>query len=574
MTKKAQTETQTSPAQQWHQNIWEKISPWWHHRYSPWVFVLISGLLAGWASSVSVVPLAWPFVYVPLFLALYRWKNQGIKRPMRRGILAGWLTGVVQAGLIGGWIVNTSHVYGGLPVGIAHGVNLLGYGSLLGLEVALFLCIPFLMGLSRPRWGFFLVPLWAVVGQAFAPRFFYWSFGQFLHPADALVQVTDVIGSVGLNLLVLPLYLVLFGWMAYGESKPGTFVVKKDLLRASAGVAVLFMIASVYGVVGLIAEEEQVEKGLKKGKSLTVVGIQPNVSLRRLASNPDMSYSSRTLTIDSLLEDSEKAIAALPQDRKGPLLLVWPESVYPFAYFRAAPIRDRVEAWLKEKGAELILVSVTTKPPLDPEERWMRIFSSAIHVSPDGSRPTVYDKIALIPFGETIPFAETFPWFRKMLKAAIPQISEFHQGKEHTVFTLKGGIVVAPLICFDAVTDDVLLGMAKNKAELGVVMANLAWFGKTNISDLFSLFVRFRALETRMPMILLSQNGESVIYNALGREITPRLPLFTEGVLTKEMTISPRYSFYAEYHAWINGMFFFLLAGVLLWGYRTKGQSK
>ena len=520
------------------------------------LLAILSGLLGG-AALPETLPFAWVVVYAPLFLALdslMRGAGRAGRRIWAKGLLVCWLSGVASAAVMGGWIVNTAHVYGSLPLPLAHGVNLAGYGSLIGLEIFAFLGIPFLLGWKSPRWGFFLVIAWSTAFHAITPRFFFWTFGQMMYPVAPLVQVADVVGSAGLNLLLIPLHLVLFGWVR--ELITPGWVPRRELTAVSVLVAAAFAGAAAYGFFRI----SDLALAEKRGEPVQVVGVQPNFSLKHLASNPTLSPSDRERSLTALLADSEQGLTQLGGEPDLPTLMVWPESVYPAAYFRNRAMRELVEAWAARHALNLVLVSSTAEPD---GEGGRRVFGSSVHVSPDGGPPEIYNKMALIPFGETIPLGKWFPAYRKALKAWIPQIAEFDEGREFTVFSITEKIRVAPLICFDAATPRVASGMVRNGANLGLVMANLAWFGRTGISDLFEVFIRFRALETRIPFLMLSQNGRSVLLDATGERASERLGQFETGALSLRIRVPETTSFYAAHTGAVHGMFVLMLAALL-----------
>jgi apolipoprotein N-acyltransferase len=527
------------------------------------VLALLAGLLSGSASPGGVGLGAWAVMYVPFFLALDLLLRGGAPRRAVRTwatvFLLSWLVGLGHAVVNGPWVVNTAHVYGHLPLPLAHGVNLLGFGTLVGLEAFGFLAVPFLLGWGWPRWGFVLVVLWSTAFQTVTPRFFYWTYGQLMYPVPALVQIADVVGSGGLNLLMFPLHLLLFAGLRelYAPGSAG----RRELAVSAAGVAVLFMAAAGYGMW----RTEGLARATAAGREVNLAGIQPNFSLGYLASNPALSHSQRRSSLRGLMEDTVRALDALPAVPGAPTLVVWPESVFPVPYFREPNVRRVMEAWVRERGIHLVLTSLTETFERPGDRSTRKVFGSSIHVSPDGAPVEVYNKIALIPFGETIPFGEWFPAYRRALRAWIPQIAEFERGREFTVFHLSPEVRLAPMICFDAVRQPVAIGMRRNGANLGLVLANLAWFGRTNVSDLFAFFVRFRAIETRLPYLMLSQNGESVVIDAAGRAASPRLGQFETGALTLPVKVPKTFSFYAAHVNEVYATYLILLAALLAW---------
>ncbi len=538
-------------------------SPWAVRRLIA-ILVLTSGLLFGLSIPGHQVGFAWLLTFLPLFLAL----DLTLRRPaggwsrLFNVLACCWPVGAVMAAVTGGWVVNTSYVFGGLPLPVAWAVSVLGYGSLLGLEVFAFLGVPFLLSRGRFLFGLLLIPLWATVGEIYTPRFLYWTFGQVMFPLPALVQVADVLGSGGLNFWLLPLHLTLAAWVRQAYA-PGE-VSRRAVSLASAALALAFGLSYAYGTWRL----DTLAQARPGAARVRLVGIQPNFSLKALASNPDLSPSDRQASLQTLLSDSNAALLRSGLATGVPTVVVWPESVYPVPYFEAPQARVQVENWARTLGVHLLLATLDFRTVRLPNGRLDReVFGAAVHVPPGGF-PAVYHKINLIPFGESIPFADLVPVWGRTLKALIPRISEFQAGREPTVFPIAPGITLAPLICFDAMDYHAALGMARRGATVGVLMANLAWFGRTTVSTQMERFVRYRAIETRMPILMLSQNGESVLIDAQGEPASPRVGSFEVGALSLEVTAGEP-SFYARHSAWVHRAYLLglaLAAGIGLGG--------
>ena len=143
---------------------------------------------------------------------------------------------------------------------------------------------------------------------------------------------------------------------------------------------------------------------------------------------------------------------------------------------------------------------------------------------------------------------------------ASPQIAEFTPGSEFTVFPIDERVRIAPMICYDATQTGIARGMAKAGANLGFVLANLGWFGPTSASLQFEHVIRFRAIENRIPMLFVSQNGRTVIFDALGEPIAEPLGHFTAGALVVDAPAPDIGSLYTQFGVEIDG--FWLLLGI------------
>jgi apolipoprotein N-acyltransferase len=505
------------------------------------LLVIHSGVFFGLASPMRPNLLGWPIAFVPMFLALdlvLRTYEGGWRGWLLRVFACTYPVGVVFALVTGDWIVNTAYVFGDMRLPLAYATSWFGYGTLFGLETFAFLGLPFALSWRRPALAVLLVPLWATVAQVYVPRFLDFTYGQMMVTALPLVQFADTLGSGGLNLLYLPLQLVLYGWLRHWLAPaelPG-----RRLVLASAVLALGFAAAWAYGALAMPAWAQREAAGAP----LELVGVQPNFSLGRLASNPALSHSDREESLRGLLDDSAAALARAQREPGVPTMLVWPESVYPRPYFLARGMREVVELWVQSQGVHLILTSTDHRFDRSPEGRITRAdFGAAIHIGPDGTARGVYHKIALIPFGEMLPFSDVFPGVARQLREWVSNMSAFTPGSEPTVFDVDG-VRVAPMICFDAANPAVALGMAANGARLGLVMANLAWFGPTTVSEQFGWFARFRAIENRMPVLFLSQNGKSWLMDSRGQDASPHLPQFQPAAFVQRVHAPRETSFY------------------------------
>lgn len=537
-------ETAAAPGPGWLLGLWRLRVP---------VLATASGLLLGLAMPGIHLPVAWVLMLVPLFLALDvvmarpgTWWGRGL-----RALGACWWAGVMAAAIIGDWMVNTAHVYGGLSLPVAYLANWFGFGSLEGMEIFLSVGIPFVLAWGRPWWTLALVPVWSAAVQAHLPRMFMWTYGTFLEPLEPVVQAADLVGAAGLNLLAVPLQLVLYAWVRRWLHRP--WLPRRPLVALTAAVALLFAAAAGYGWwrQGALAGH------LASGAPVRLAALQPDFSLGRLASNPALSHSDREQSLETLLQDSEEALVELRRRGEGPVVVLWPESVYPGPYLLDRERRRVVEQWVRAREVHLVLASLDAEWGPGPRGRSeLRHYGVAVHVPPAGGPPEVYRKIFLIPFGETIPLADWFPFYARWLKAWIPRISQFEAGSEHTVFAVNDGVRLAPMICYDATQSGIARGMRANGANLGLVLANLAWFGRTTVSDQFGFFVRWRARENRLPIALVSQNGRSVLIDALGRPASRRTGQYTTDALTLHLragdippTVFTRYG-----AAWYNAL--------------------
>ncbi len=104
--------------------------------------------------------------------------------------------------------------------------------------------------------------------------------------------------------------------------------------------------------------------------------------------------------------------------------------------------------------------------------------------------------------------------------------------------------------------------MSLKGANLVVNLRDLAWFGNITALDNMVAVQRWRAIETRIPVVFASNNGESIFIGADGKNISNQLGLFEEGALIAKLQLQTHFSFYRQYEEWIRIVFvliFFVL---------------
>jgi apolipoprotein N-acyltransferase len=115
--------------------------------------------------------------------------------------------------------------------------------------------------------------------------------------------------------------------------------------------------------------------------------------------------------------------------------------------------------------------------------------------------------------GEYVPLAGIFPWLRKL----VPPGGDLTAGEVSGVFELAGnGIRIAPLICFEDSVARVVRRAAQKLPHLLVNLTNDAWFGRSAGAKQHLENARFRAIETRLPLLRATNDGVTALINPRG----------------------------------------------------------
>ena len=462
-----------------------------------------------------------------------------------------WFTGGI-ASLIGGhWITNSIHVFGHIPMIFSFVITGAGYGLEVGIQLFVYFVIPLLCLRKVGNWELVLRLSYVIAIDPWYPRLIHWNYGGLTFSQfPYLEQVGDIIGSSGLLFYSLGLqFLLMFWWRLKSDLKNLNYneVGYKFLKRAIAAYSLMWVLGLSYGAWRI--QDISENRNLHNSDSfLNIIAIQPNFSLQDLASNPELAHSKRQGNLESLLKDSKKYLSKLSKEPEEPTLLVWPESVFPLPFFKVKEARQKVMRFAEENNISILFTTVDWKNTMTGR----KFYGVSVLVDSSGEVVGKYNKIFLIPFGEMIPFSNIFPETASWLRSKIANMSEFDPGQDYKVFSISDKVRLSAPICFDIFSQEVVGGMVLNGANLVVNLSNLAWFGRTTASDNMVAVLRWRAIENRVPVVFASNNGESVLIGADGKNLSRQLGLFEEGALIAKLQLKSRFSFYRQYEEWIS----------------------
>jgi apolipoprotein N-acyltransferase len=201
-----------------------------------------------------------------------------------------------------------------------------------------------------------------------------------------------------------------------------------------------------------------------------------------------------------------------------PDLIVWGESSIPddLTGSTAADVAalHRIEALSAKDDAE-ILVNQDTTPPGKGHEKW------AVLVSPQGVQG-IYVKTRLVPFGEYIPFRQQLSWLTNISKAASSNMVPGTGAHTLTVTSPSGAVpplTVGVLICFESAFPDMSRVETDQGAQLIVYQSATSTFQGTWGPDQQGSLAAIRAAETGRPVVQAALTGDSVAFDARGRQL-------------------------------------------------------
>jgi apolipoprotein N-acyltransferase len=460
----------------------------------------------------------WPLVWVSFVPALFAVRRAG---PLESAALGGIL-GTVWCFATCPWLIHTVEAFVGLPAPlswvVALGMAMWCGGAATGLAIGLFRFAQRATGVTT----LVLLPLsWMMVWPVF-PNPFFVTLGTGSLSALFTVQGADIFGTYTLDAVILLSSAAIFEAL----TRP------RELAQRVAIVAAFAVVAAWWGYGAVVGSSWQ---DRVDGWSAKKIGLlQPNreSSFKRL--RPEPGYS-RDFPFE--MEMSQELA------QQGADLIVWPEG-HLYGTVTKASLRSLFGEHIRRMGVDVIIHDKGA----DPDKGWKVQRNTSMFYPTSGEAPQLYYKRKLVPFGEYYPVVGYDEELRKSL--GLPM--SIWPGTEKTTFE-AGGMRVDPLICYeimfprhvaDAVGDD-----AAGKVLL--VQSNDGWYGPGTAPAHHRAATILRAIENRVPIIHVLNNGESHIIGPHG--VTHFLaPAEQRGKWLAEMPYDAKSggSFYSRHPGW------------------------
>lgn len=359
--------------------------------------------------------------------------------------------------------------------------------------------------------------------------------GVALHRNLALIQIADVVGVCGTSFLPVFVSCVVFNATRrlVRDFREGRRFNMR--LEMSVTAALLFVIAG-YGVFRLREKEADTIP-------LKTVMVQQNVP---------QAVKWRGQNISALYQQLADLTRLNAEKREGSTsvdLVIWPESAVPVPMFDH-PDHPQYFNNLLSLGDFSLLTGAEVQMPDEP------MYTSAVLMRGTFENMQHYNKAHLVPFGEFLPFRDTFPF--SLLKGVLP--GDFVPGTSTEPLKLeKPAIGIIPLICFEDTVGRLARQFVRDEPQLIVNLTNDGWFLQSAETEIHTANSIFRAIELRRPMARASNTGVTCVIDDKGRLISKLKDpatgsTFIEGVLQAEIQIPkhPPHTIYARFGDWFS----------------------
>lgn len=481
------------------------------------------------------------FCFVPVLFAV-----RGLSS--RRTLLVGVVFGAVTN--MGGfyWVVHLIREFTtlSLPLAVLGYVLLCIYqGGLCALNVWLVRRAEARLGLP-PVWVLpVVVPAVELVYPLLFPSFIGYSQYEFL----PIIQIVELFGLPGLSAVIM-----LVNGAVY-ELLLALRTGRKPVHLRLAVPAAVFAFSLIYGLVRLpMIEAKQAE-----AEKLKVALIQTNLGARDKKLRAE-EFVARHIEMSRAAAAEEPALD----------LVVWPESAY-----NRLILRDRDDLGDivgRDLQIPVVFGAITGELGDDPKTGKRKIahmYNTVLLVGRDGKRRGLFDKIELLAFGETIPFAQTFPFILDLL----PFGSMFTRGTLYEHLPLESGVTLLPMICYE----DIIPSLPRRiwdragPAHALVNVTNDSWYGDSHEPLMHLAMAAFRSIETRRALIRATNTGISAFVDLTGR-IYARTGQWTQETLIREVPIVSDRS--RTLYLLIGDLFGYMLWGLILAGFWTARRRR
>ena len=441
---------------------------------------------------------------VPLLFALHQ-----VRLPT--ALMLGWLNGIAYFAVASYWIVEFLMNLRDFNWSSALLLGFL-FWCYAGLSVALS-CLLFRWVSRRlPAWDLLSFPVCMVVIMGFYPLLF----GVYYAEAQArfllALQGVSLFGVQSLDMLMLMTSMLVFQLLTLKQPAlwPGKL----------AGALVL-VVWFVFGLVSLDRWDQRMQSWDVRQIGL----VQPNDAVTLDVPEPPKGFSR---------EYPEEMAATERLAQAGADVVVWPESRYK-GYFDLYSVRLGYIEAVRKHCVSLIFH--------DAESAWYEgeehNYNSVVHLDEEGDQLGVYRKMLRMPFGEYLPAFFHLPGVSWLTQRFFGEfLRPLQAGTVHEIFEVKGMRMV-PKICYETAFPRFIANSigsdAAGKVLLFVSQDN--WFGESTQPFQHSAMSVVRAVENRVPMIHLINNGPSVVAGPNGRLIAS-----TEAFVRSEQVVAMPYS--------------------------------
>jgi apolipoprotein N-acyltransferase len=228
---------------------------------------------------------------------------------------------------------------------------------------------------------------------------------------------------------------------------------------------------------------------------ISFLGIQGNTP------SVGLTFNDRAEAVFRLhLAETRKA------DVGGADVIIWPENAIDVDPFANARVQASVESLTSTLKVPLIAGAITRQSG--------QLENVSLMYDESGEVVSYYSKQYLTPFGEYMPLRS----IARIISPYVDDVVDFTVG-ERVDNHVVDGLNLAPVICYELLSDSLVQNAAKNSEAL-VVQTNSATFADTSESAQQLQITRLRALENAREIVSVSTIGISALIDINGEIVS------------------------------------------------------
>lgn len=383
--------------------------------------------------------------------------------------------------------------------------------------------------------------------EKFWPELFPNYLGASQYQLSIVTQIADLTGILGVTFLVVYLNSTLFAILEQRGRN------RRLAVRLVAVLAAVLASVLIYGQIRIRSVDQQAAAADK----LAIGLIQAN-----------RGAEDKRLYPESLLSDHREMTRRLAANNH-PDLIVWPESVLSVRMMSrdgSLPSGELGDAHTPTLFGAVLHIG---------QDSADRYYNSALLADDSGRIMGTYDKMALVPLGEYIPFGETFP----ALYTLAPSVGRFRPGESLEPLPF-GKYLLSVNICYE----DIIPGQIRSLMRGGLdrripdVMINLSndsWYGKSTEPMEHLALASFRSIEHRRSLVRSTNTGISAFVDPVGRIVT-RSGIWTREALVDRVAIMKQgptvYALLGDWIGWVCALLSLAGIGRALLISRRRGE--
>jgi apolipoprotein N-acyltransferase len=237
--------------------------------------------------------------------------------------------------------------------------------------------------------------------------------------------------------------------------------------------------------------------------------------LRALLARHRIRYEERWVAeiqrtqLAALSQHTERALRRAPAP---PDLIIWPENTLTTPLDRDPELANDLYTAVSRLGVDVVLGSVAAEPGFELDQAYRSV---ALWVSPQSGVLDVFAKTSGVPLVEmaaTTPLEQTLRrWF------GIPDTARALR-TAHEQRPLRGALEVATALCYEVIYPGLIAARRGPGTRAILNPSSDAWLRDPSaVSAQLTAYGSFRAIEQRLPLLRISDAGDSVAFDPFGR---------------------------------------------------------